>query len=492
MATLQEMRESLKVKQGELETIGKSVEERRSQGKTGKDLWSETEQQKFQTLTGEIGTLRENIEAEERADALKSHLDRASEQRNQQRNSRGQMDPRMSDQIPGSGVDYGDRFSDRDQARQFARTEEKRCLVMHAWACEQRANEFITDAHRQAIADLKVPAMGGNLQFSGYGNDHVQGLRGILNGSINDENRSRAQDYLERRSIGYDANYQSWVPVAFTNAFEIAFHGMGGVLGICDLMVTDSADQIPWPFADDYANEGSQVDEATPLATAGADAEMLIPKLGAYDFTSGFARIGKALLANSPFDIATLLGNALGERLNRAINRKLTTGDRTNTLGGFLARGVQGTTTPVASPVVLAKLQALYWSVIGDHRDNGTFTMHDATLAAFASLVDSTGQPLLSIGNGKIQIAKDIAVPYKSNNYMKASTSTLAANDKLIAFGNFKQMKVRIVRQVRLERLNEKFAEYHQAAFIANRSADGDLLRSSQTANCPIKYIQLV
>lgn len=490
--TLQEMREALRARQLELQKINQSLTERRSAGKTGADLWTPEDKQAFDKLTKEIGELQENIEAEQRAVDLQAHLDRANQQRDQQRDGRGNLDPRMSDQIPGTGVDYGDRFADRDHARHHARNEERRCLVMHAWACEQRASELVTDRHRQAIADLRVGSLGGNLQFNALGNDQIRGLRGILGGELNDEKRSRAQDFLERRSIGYDANYQSWVPVAFTNSFEIAFHGSGGVLGICDLLITESADQLPWPFADDYANEGKQVDEGTPESTAGADAEMLVPKLGAFDFTSGFAKINKALLANSPFDLATLLGNALGERLNKAINRKLTVGDRVNTLGGFLSRGVQGVTTPVASPVALPKLQALIWSVISDHRDKGTLVMHDATLAAFASLADTTGQPLLNIGNGRLQYAKDVSVPYQISNYMKASTASLAANDKLIAFGNFKQLKVRIVRAVRLERFNELFGANHQAAFMANRSVDADLLRSSQTANCPVKYLQLV
>ncbi len=494
--TLQELREALKGKQTDLAKISKNVDERRAAGKIGAELWDDADKKAFDTLTGEIGTLSESIEAEERAESLKDHLARANEQRSQQTRN-GRLDPRLNDTLPGSDVNYGDRFNDRDQARNFARTEEKRCLVLHAWACEQRASEYVTDKHRQAIVDLKVNNLGGSLEFRGHGNQAIQSVRSILNQSGDFESRRlAAQNHLtalEGRSIGYDTNYQSWVPVAFRDAFEIAFHGMGGVMSICDLMITDSADQLPWPFADDYANEGEQVDEVTPtlLNAAGADAEMLIPKLGAYDFTSKYARIAKALLANSPFDLATMLGTVLGERINRAMERKLTLGDRSSTFGGFLARGVSGTTTPIATPVSIAKLQALIWSVISNHRDNGTLVMHDATLAMFAALLDTNGQPLLNIGNGRLQYAKDVSVPYKITNYMKpgnGSGGALAAGDKLIAFGNFKQMKVRVVRQVRLERLNEKFAEYHQAAFLANRSGDADLLRSTQTANCPIKY----
>lgn len=142
----------------------------------------------------------------------------------------------------------------------------------------------------------------------------------------------------------------------------------------------------------------------------------------------------------------------------------------------------------------LDKLQTLIWSVINEHRMRGTIAMHDQTLRAFAALVDGNDVPLLGVGNGRLQIAKDISVPYVVSNYLPYADSggpplEIAVGEKPVVFGDFMQMKVRIVRQIRLERMNEKFAEYHQAAFIANRSADADLLRSTQTANCPIKYL---
>jgi HK97 family phage major capsid protein len=497
MATLQEMREKREALNGELKKLSDTITERRSAGKSGKDLWSDSEQAAYQNVTSEIATLQEAIEGEERADSLVAHLAKSAEQRGKQTRF-GRTDPRLDDDMPGNpaGAKYGDVFDDRDLARRFARAEESRSLVFHAWACEGRAKEQITDKHREAIASLKADTSSSSLKFDGASNTAVQGLRGILSGENTAENRARAFGHLaevEKRSLGYDSNQNDWIPVQFRDAFEVAFHGLGGVLSLCDVLITESADQLPWPFADDYGNEGHQVDEDTAEDLDGADVEMLIPKLQAWDFTSGFARIAKGLLANSPFDLATMLGTALGERIAKAMERKLTNGDRNGTMGGYLARGVQASTVPKAAIASLAKLQTLYWSLINEHRNMATLVMHDQTMAAFAALVDSTNQPLLSFGNGRLQIGKDVSVPYRISNYLPYADSgsplEVAVGEKPIVFGNFMQMKVRIVRAIRLERLNEKFAEYHQAAFIANRSGDSDLLRSSQTANCPIKFL---
>lgn len=496
MANLQVLREKREQLNNELQKISKSVQEKRSAGKVGAELWSPEEESSFQKISTDITTLDADIEAEERAEKLEAHLAKSAEQRGRQTRF-GRTDPKLDDEIPGNYAEarYGDVFSDRDVARRAARTEEKRALVFHAWACEGRARNLITDKHRQAISDLKADPTG-SISLNGHDNRTVSALRDIMQGNNTAESRSRAFAHLkqyESRSLGYDENSDDWIPTQFRDAFEIAFHGMGGVLNICDLLITDSADTLPWPFADDYGNEGHQVDENAEEDQDGTDALMTVPKLGAYDFTSGFARIAKALLANSPFDLATILGTVLGERIFKAMERKLTTGDRINTLGGYLTRGVSATTVPVAGIASLSKLQELIWSVINEHRTRGTLVMHDQTLRAFAALTDSTNAPLLSVGNGRLQIAKDVSVPYVVSNYLPwadaGSPAAIAVGEKPYAFGNFGQMKVRIVRAIRLERMNEKFAEFHQAAFIANRSGDADLLRSTVQENCPIKFV---
>lgn len=498
MPTLQELREKRDQLNGELQSINKAVTERRAAGKVGQELWTGDDQSKFEKITTDLTTLDADIGAEERAESLEKHLATAAEARGRQTRF-GRTDPKLDDDIPANHANakYGDVFGDRDSARQFAKLEESRALTLHAWACEGRASELITDAHRKAMHELKVGQFSNSVKLDGHNNTIVSGLRSIIRGENTEEARARAYGHLaglEKRSLGYDVNRADWVPVQFRDAFEIAFHGKGGVLPIVDLMITDSADTLPWPFADDIANTGKQVDEAVAENTTGADPEILVPKLQAWDFTSGFARVSKALLANSPFDLATMLGNALGERVAKAMTDKLTNGNRTNTMGGYMQRGAQAATVPNATPVSLAKLQDLIWSVIVEHRTAGTVALHDDTLRAFAALVDTQNQPLLSVGiagSGTLQIAKNIIVPYQVNNYMD-SVVGITAGKRPIAFGNFKQLKVRIVRAIRLERFNEKFAELHQAAFMANRSADADLLRGTSNVNCPIKYLQTV
>jgi HK97 family phage major capsid protein len=62
--------------------------------------------------------------------------------------------------------------------------------------------------------------------------------------------------------------------------------------------------------------------------------------------------------------------------------------------------------------------------------------------------------------------------PYVINQAMSSMTST----GKSILFGDFSKYWIRDVRDFTLLRLDERFAEFLQVAFIAFMRTDGDLL----------------
>jgi HK97 family phage major capsid protein len=57
---------------------------------------------------------------------------------------------------------------------------------------------------------------------------------------------------------------------------------------------------------------------------------------------------------------------------------------------------------------------------------------------------------------------------------------------KKIIFGDLSKYIIRDVRDVTLLRLDEKFADYHQVAFLAFSRHDGDLL---DAGTHPVKYM---
>jgi len=61
----------------------------------------------------------------------------------------------------------------------------------------------------------------------------------------------------------------------------------------------------------------------------------------------------------------------------------------------------------------------------------------------------------------------------------------MAANAKSILFGDLSKYQIREVTDVVMLRLNERYAEAHQVAFLAFQRSDGDLVDAGTN---PVKH----
>ncbi len=100
--------------------------------------------------------------------------------------------------------------------------------------------------------------------------------------------------------------------------------------------------------------------------------------------------------------------------------------------------------------------------------------MNDNSLSKIKLLTDSQGRPLWI--PGLVNGAPDtlLGSPYVINQDM--ATMTISA--KSILFGDFSKYLIRDVRDVTLLRLDERYAEFLQVAFLAFMRTDGDLLNA--------------
>ena len=137
--------------------------------------------------------------------------------------------------------------------------------------------------------------------------------------------------------------------------------------------------------------------------------------------------------------------------------------DAEQSLASILEAGGQTTT------VTYDDLIDLELSVLSSFRDNGTYMFSDATLATLRKVKDSTGQYLWQPGLQAGAPNQLNGHGYIINNYMPAP----AANAKSILFGDFREgFVVRRVRDVQLLRLDERYADFLQAGFLAFNRAD--------------------
>jgi HK97 family phage major capsid protein len=254
-------------------------------------------------------------------------------------------------------------------------------------------------------------------------------------------------------------------------------------------MVSDNAAAESWPTGNDTANEGRQVSEPAEVPLAGVDPAFGKFTLAGFEFTSDFVRVGNVTLRDTAFDLASVIGGMLGERLVKIINRRATVGNGVNTLRGITLNAIYGVDMVDNEVYTWKELLKLKHSVDSRHRETGSFMMHDDILLQYMLETDDHNRPILIEPNGDAP-GRLLNRPYVINNHMPDPTAVAAgtsvAGIVAVMFGNLKAYKLKLIGQVRTSKLIERFAEDDQTGFLAFRGADGGLLNPGDN---PVKAL---
>jgi len=239
----------------------------------------------------------------------------------------------------------------------------------------------------------------------------------------------------------------------------------------CTILRTDTGGPLPIPTVNDTTNVGALIAEGTTVGTQDIAFGQLV--LDAWKYTSKAVLVSTELMQDNSVNLPQLLGRLLGERLGRITNTHFTTGTGTGQPNGIAnaATYTQAATGNTTS-ITLTNLIALYHSLDPAYRDNAKWMMNDNSLSKIKLLTDSQGRPLWL--PGLVDRAPDtiLGSPYVINQDM--ASMTISA--KSVLFGDFSKYWIRDVRDVTLLRLDERYAEFLQVAFLAFMRTDGDLL----------------
>lgn len=250
----------------------------------------------------------------------------------------------------------------------------------------------------------------------------------------------------------------------------------------CTILRTDTGGPLPIPMVNDTTNLGHLVAEGTTIVTT--DVVFGQTVLDAFKYTSDKVLISVELMQDNSVNLPQLLGRILGERIGRVTNRDFTTGTGTGQPNGVVtAANFFQAATGNSTTITLTNLMTLYHNLDPAYRDNAKWMMNDNTIFKIKTLLDSQGRPIWL--PGLVDRAPDTIMgsPYVINQDMTAMTST----GKSILFGDFSKYWIRDVREVTLLRLDERFAEFLQVAFLAFMRTDGDLI---DAGTHPIKGYQ--
>lgn len=274
------------------------------------------------------------------------------------------------------------------------------------------------------------------------------------------------------------------VPTGFINNFEKAMLYFGGILNVADVMRTDSGADLPWPGFDDTTNTGEIIGENADHGTATNPAyKQLVFK--AYEFSSKILKVPISLFEDSAFDLNTQIAEALGQRVGRIANTRMTTGTGNGMPNGIVTASTLGKTATSSTAISVDDLLELTHSVDVAYRNDPSFgyMMHDNVILALRKLKYGDGTYIWQQNIRDGAPDRLLGKPLTINNDMD---STIASTKKSILCGAMRYYKVRQVRDLSLVRLNERYAEYRQVAFLVVQRMDGNLL---DMGTHPIKHM---
>lgn len=293
-------------------------------------------------------------------------------------------------------------------------------------------------------------------------------------------------DAWQKRALAVGTGAAGGFTVAqdFAGEIERAMLAFGGMRQASRVIRTATGADLPWPLSDDTANEASIIGENTEITET--DTAFTSKTLKAYKYTSNIVKVSTELLQDSAVNIAEVVGSMLGERVARGTNRHFTVGTGTSQPEGAVTGATLGVTAAAQGTVTYDELLDLIHSVDVAYRPNAKFMLNDATLKALRKVKDSTGRPLVwadanSLANGAPETI--LGYSFVINNHM----AEIGASAKSILFGDFSKHLIRDVSDLVLVRLDERYAEFGQVAFVALSRHDARVLDAGQH---PIKYLQ--
>jgi HK97 family phage major capsid protein len=323
---------------------------------------------------------------------------------------------------------------------------------------------------------------------------------------INAELRSMGIPELRDMGSGGQGAYPGattgfFVPVGFIDKVMEALKYYGPMLkggpGDPTIFDTTTGQPLPFPTDNDTTVTGELIGEGQQVTTADVTLGQII--LGAYKFSSKLVKVSIELLQDSAFDFDAYLVKKFGTRLGRVINTYTTTGTGTSQPTGLVTQATLGATaigdsnnngtSDSTNTIGSDDLINLEHSVDPLYRPGSKYMMHDSTLRFLKTIKDKYGRPLwlpgLAVG------APDTinSYGYEINNDMgtlQTQSSSPQVTVKSILFGQLPIFMIRRVKDLSVIRLEERFADYGQVAFLGFARLDSNLL---DAGTHPVKYL---
>lgn len=261
------------------------------------------------------------------------------------------------------------------------------------------------------------------------------------------------------QSVGTTTAGGFTVPVELANFIIKSMAAWGPMYdeNICTTLNTTSGNQINIPAVNDTAVTAVAHTENTALTDDGSkDVTFAQRRLDAFLYDTQFIKWSTELNQDSIFNIESLMGDLLGERLGRIANVQLTTGTGSSAPNGVVTASTLGKTAAAVAAITADEILDLLHSVNPAYRQSpkARFMFNDSTLAAIRKLKDGQGNYLWQMGNVQVgQPGSLLGYNYSINQ----AVASLATGNRVMIFGDFGKYYVRKVGAPLIGVMKERF-----------------------------------
>jgi len=328
-----------------------------------------------------------------------------------------------------------------------------------------------------------------------------------------EQRRAKMVEYRDQQAGTQSITYTEgnlggyFVPAGFVYDIEQATKYFANLLdgNSIRIMETATGNVLPYPTSNDTNEAWTLLSETTQIVdngttpnypTQGGAAPTANPgnvlasniTFGAYKGSTGLIRVSLELMQDSAFSLESFLKEAFSVRLGRGYEYYLTLGSGVNAplgilpaiasnpnnvtaAGSFNNDAVVGNTG--ANSIGYQDLVNLIHAVDPTYRRGAKFMFSDLTLAHLKTRVDKFGRPLW------VPSVKDDApdvvcgYPYVINQSFPQIGASVAGT---VAFGQWSKFIARKVRDLSIARLDERFADYGEVAYVGFSRIDSRLV----------------
>lgn len=226
---------------------------------------------------------------------------------------------------------------------------------------------------------------------------------------------------------------------------------------LCTVINTTGGNKLTMPTVDDTAvTAETKAENAAVTDDGGKDVTFGQKELDAFVFQTEFVKWSFELNDDSIFNVETLLGSLLGERLGRIANLQLTTGSGSSAPNGIVTASSAGKVATAVDAITSDEIIDLIHSVDPAYRTapKVRFMFNDSTLAAIRKLKDGDGNYLWQMGNVQNGVPGSLLGYNYSINQAMAS---LGAGNRVMTFGDMGKYFVRKVNAPGIGVMRERF-----------------------------------